>query len=107
RARFSIQSLENEKETAQQALNDVNTKLEGLKNEYEEQKRITSSLQAEVDSARKSLREKQEEAYQINKAVEIREIQSSSFKQELERTTADSNHRSASLGEFEHKPVVR
>ncbi|HET9053990.1 MAG TPA: AAA family ATPase, partial [Cyclobacteriaceae bacterium] len=46
RARFSIQSLENEKEGAEQILREINQKLEHLKAEYEEQKKKTASLQA-------------------------------------------------------------
>src|SRR5690606_17668938 len=50
-------------------------------------------------------REKQEESFQINKAVEIREIQVSSLKQELERTATDTSQQSANLVEFEKKLV--
>jgi chromosome segregation protein len=106
RARFSIQSLENEKAAAQEILNDINQKLEHLKTEYEEQKKKTAALQSESDAIRQVLREKQEEAFQINKATEIREIQVSSFKQELERTATDTSHQSASLIEFEKKLIV-
>src|SRR6476620_10064904 len=86
RARFSIQSLETEREAAQQILQEISQKLENLKTEYEEQKTITANLQHEVDALRHVQREKQEESFQINKDVEIREIQVSSFKQELDRT---------------------
>ncbi len=48
-------------------------------------------------------RERQEESFQINKGVEIREIQVSSLKQELEKTASDSAQQSASLVEFENK----
>jgi chromosome segregation protein len=106
RARFSIQSLEQEKAGAEEILTEINAKLEHLKNEYEEQKRKTTSLQAEADSLRQVQRDKQEETFQINKGVEIREIQVSSFKQELERTASDSSQQSASLAEFEKKLVV-
>jgi chromosome segregation protein len=106
RARFSIQSLENEKAGAQEILNEINQKLEHLKTEYEEQKRKTTTLQTEADSIRQIQRERQEEAFQINKGTEIREIQVSSFKQELERTASDSSQQSASLVEFEKKLVV-
>lgn len=105
RARFSIQSLEGERESAQQVLQEVTHKLEQLKAEYEEQKRITNSTQVEVDGLRATQREKQEESFQVNKAVEIREIQVSSFKQELERTASDSHQQNASLVEFEKKLV--
>lgn len=103
RARFSIQSLEGEKTNAEGIFEDISQKLEGLKSEYEEQKRVTLELQTQTDSIRRVQREKQEEAFQINKAVEIREIQVSSLKQELEKTASDSTQQSASLIEFENK----
>ncbi len=105
RARFSIQSLESERESAQQIFQEISDKLEQLKAEYEEQKTATADLQHEVDSLRHIQREKQEESFQTNKGVEIREIQVSSFKQELDRTATDSNQQSASLVEFENKLV--
>ncbi len=105
RARFSIQSLESERETAQQIFQEISIKLEHLKAEYEEQKTITANLQLEVDALRHIQREKQEESFQTNKGVEIREIQVASFKQELDRTATDSNQQSASLVEFENKLV--
>ncbi len=106
RARFSIQSLETEKGNASEIFEDITRKLDGLKADYEDQKRITSELQAQADSIRRVQREKQEESFQINKAVEIREIQVSSFKQELEKTASDSSQQSASLVEFENKLKV-
>jgi chromosome segregation protein len=103
RARFSIQSLENEKNNAQDIFEEISHKLEGLKADYEDQKRVTAELQTQADSLRRVQREKQEESFQINKAVEIREIQVSSLKQELEKTASDSTQQSASLVEFENK----
>jgi chromosome segregation protein len=106
RARFSIQSLETERNTAQEILNEITQKLDHLKAEYEEQKRKTSELQQQSDRLRQIQRDKQEESFQINKGVEIREIQVSSLKQELERTASDTNQQSASLVEFEKKLIV-
>ncbi len=106
RARFSIQSLESEKTAAEQILNEINHKLELLKADYEEQKRKTSELQTQSDALRQVQREKQEESFQINKAVEIRDIQVSSLKQELERAATDTSQQSASLVEFENKLVL-
>lgn len=105
RARFSIQSLETEREVAEQILQEISNKLEHLKAEYEEQKKVTADLQTDSDALRHVQRERQEESFQTNKAVEIREIQVSSFKQELERTTTDTNLQSESLVEFEKKLV--
>lgn len=106
RARFSIQSLESEKETAVAILKEINDKLQLLKAEYEEQKSKTLDLQRESDILRQVQREHQEESFQLNKAVEIREIQVSSLKQELEKTASDSSQQNASLVEFEKKLVV-
>lgn len=106
RARFSIQSLETEKESAQALLTEISSKVESLKAEYDTQKASTYTLQGEVDALRKEHRAKQDESYQLTKALEIRDIQVSSFKQEIERTTTDSHEQSASLADFEKKLVV-
>ncbi len=106
RARFSMQSLETERDSAQAILTELQQKLESLKTDYEGQKATTYTLQGEADALRQLHRTRQEEFFQINKAAEIREIQASSFKQELERTASDSNQQSASLVEFENKLVV-
>jgi chromosome segregation protein len=103
RARFSIQSLETERGNAEGILEEIKSKLEVLKGDYDDQKRITTELQVQSDSIRRVQREKQEESFQINKGVEIREIQVSSLKQELEKTASDSTQQSASLVEFENK----
>ncbi|MFY7918524.1 MAG: chromosome segregation protein SMC [Chryseotalea sp.] len=106
RARFSIGSLETEKQSAEQILKDIQGKLETLKLDYENQRRVTTDLQQQSDALRRDLRSKQEESFQINKSVEIRQIQIASFKQELEKTATDSNLQSASLVEFEKKLVL-
>lgn len=106
RARFSIQSLETEKASAETILNEISAKLEYLKTEYDEQKKKTTELQTQADSLRQVQRDRQEESFQINKDVEIREIQVSSLKQELERTATDTSQQNASLVEFEKKLVI-
>lgn len=106
RARFSIQSLETERDTAHQILNDISDKVNALKADYEAQKAATYTLQGEADALRQVYRSRQEESFQLNKGLEIREIQIASFKQELERTTSDTSQQSASIAEFEKKTVV-
>lgn len=106
RARFSIQSLETERETAQQALTEISNQVGSLKSDYDTQKAATYTLQGESDALRQVYRAKQEESFQLNKSLEIREIQISSFKQELERTTTDTSQQSASIAEFEKKTVI-
>ena len=106
RARFSIQSLEAERDSAQTILKEITDKLEALKTDFEAQKATTYTLQGESDALRQVYRAKQEESFQLNKSLEIREIQVASFKQELERTTTDTSQQSASIVEFEKKLVV-
>lgn len=106
RAKFSIQSLEAERDIATATLNDITNKVEALKADYENQKASTYTLQGESDALRQVHRQLQEESFQHNKAIDIRNIQINSFKQELERTTSDSSHQSASLAEFEKKLVI-
>ncbi len=106
RARFSIQSLEVERDSAQSILKDITDKLEAFKSDFETQKATTYTLQGESDALRQVYRAKQEESFQLNKSLEIREIQVASFKQELERTTTDTSQQSASIVEFEKKLVV-
>lgn len=106
RARFSIQSLETERDSANQILKEISDKVEALKADYETQKASTYTLQGESDALRQVYRGKQEESFQLNKSLEIREIQISSFKQELERTTSDTSQQSASIAEFEKKTVI-
>ncbi len=106
RARFSIQSLETERDSAQAILNEISAKVESLKAEYEAQKASTYTLQGESDALRQVYRARQEESFQLNKALEIREIQVNSFKQELDRTVTDTSQQSQSLAEFEKKIVL-
>ncbi|HMG90641.1 MAG TPA: chromosome segregation protein SMC [Chryseolinea sp.] len=103
RARFSIQSLETEKLAAEEILNEITQKLNHLKSDYENQKNVTVELQTQSDSIRRVQRDRQEESFQVNKDVEIREIQISSLKQELEKTASDTTQQNASLVEFENK----
>src|SRR6187455_300501 len=64
RARFSIQSLETEKITAEGILGEIVEKLERLRAEYEDQKRVTTELQQQSDGVRRVQRERQEESFQ-------------------------------------------
>lgn len=106
RAAFAIQSLQSEEQSANLILQEIAAKAESIKAEYDTQKAATNQLQIDVDTLRNEQRSKQEESFQINKDVEIREIQIASLKQEIDRATTDTSHQSASLVEFENKLVV-
>lgn len=103
RAEFSIASLQSEKEVSVKILDEIKAKLEVYKNEYDEQKLKTQSLQEEVNTVSSHYKRKQEEVYQLNKALEIYEIQYSTLKQEYEKTSSDDQANTVSLQEFERK----
>jgi len=103
RASFSLESLNQEKESAQKILNEIEQKVKVLREDYQVQKNKTTQLQEETDTLRSVQKNEQEEVYQLKKSVELKELQLSSFKQELERTATDTSEQSASLIEFDKK----
>jgi len=86
-------------------LSEIQTKVDALRQEYDTQRVATSAVQASLDQLRDVYRAKQTESFDVHKALEIREIQISSLKQELDRNTNDTSQQSASLAEFENKLV--
>ncbi len=103
RASFSIQSLKQEKKSAEITLHEAEIKLKGLQDEHQEEKKRTQFLQDEVDSMNRVYKVKHEEVFQYNKEFEIKEIQLNTLKQELEKTTSDTTEQSESLVEFDKK----
>ncbi len=103
RASFSIESLDQEKITAEKALSESENELKVLKEAYDTQKSAWENIKKETDSLNDFYRAKQQETHQLNKEVEIKEIQKSSLKQELEKTASDSSEKSSNLVEFENR----
>ncbi len=106
RAEFAIQSLQTEELSAQKILEEISFKAESIKGDYELQKSSTSQMQVDLDALRQVQRSKQEEHFETNKAVEIRDIQIASLRQEIDRSSTDTSQRSASLVEFENKLII-
>ncbi len=103
RAGFSIRSLQQEKESAEKILGEKEFIVSQLREEYDAQKLVTSEkqqAQKEVSLRYESLKER---VYQLGKEVEIKQIQLSTLKQELERTSSDDSSQEANLVEFEDK----
>lgn len=103
RAGFSIRSLQQEKESAEKILGEKEFVVSQLREEYDAQKLVTSEkqqAQKEVAQRYESLKER---VYQLGKEVEIKQIQLSTLKQELERTSSDDSSQEANLVEFEDK----
>jgi chromosome segregation protein len=64
---------------------------------------VTEQIQSEVDAMNQVYKVKREEVFQLKKSLEIKEIQLSTLKLELEKSTSDSTEQSESLVEFENK----
>ena len=103
KAAFSIQSLQREKESSDKMLQEVELRLENLQEALEAQRAKTTALQEEGSTLNKTFREKQEASYKLAKDLEIKQLQSSTLKQELEKTTFDNDAQTANLSEFEEK----
>ncbi len=103
RAAFSIQSLQQEQQVAEKQLAEVKALLDELREAYEEQKEQTNTVREEANLANQQYRQLQDRSYQQNKAVEIKQMQLSSLKQELEKAARDSSEQSSSLAVFEEK----
>lgn len=103
RAGFSIKSLQQEQQTAEKLLADTKALLDELRETYEEQKQLTNSVNEEAKLANQQYRQLQDHSYQQSKALEIKQMQLSSLKQELEKSAHDSSEHSSSLSVFEEK----
>ena len=105
RAGFSIRSLQQEKESAEKILGEKEYIVSELRHQYDAQKLITSEKQQSQKEQSLKFESLKERVYQLSKEVEIKQIQLSTLKQELERTSSDDSSQEANLVEFEDKMV--
>lgn len=103
RAGFSIRSLQQEKESAEKILAEKEFVVSSLRQEYDTQKLVTSEKQQSQKEVSLRFESLKERVYQLGKEVEIKQIQLSTLKQELERTSSDDSSQEANLVEFEDK----
>ncbi|MEP4531563.1 MAG: chromosome segregation protein SMC [Cyclobacteriaceae bacterium] len=105
RALFSLKSLDKERDTAQGILSEISHRLEHLKSEHDEQKQKTQSAQEILNENNQRYSSKREEVYQLNKEIEIKEIQISTLQNELKQSREDSTAQSENLRDFETKLI--
>ena len=77
--------------------------LERLKTDYEKQKELTSEAQQKFSQLNEYLSEKKERQFQVNKEIEIKDIQLKSMLGELDKTSEDSSNQSANIQEFQKR----
>jgi chromosome segregation protein len=105
RAGFSIRSLKHEQESAAKMLAEKELIVSDLRDAYESQKQIHSEHQLKQKTLTASFEQLKEKVYQLGKEQEIKQIQLSTLKQELERTSSDDSSQEASLVDFEEKLI--
>ncbi|GAA0880203.1 chromosome segregation protein SMC [Algoriphagus jejuensis] len=105
RAGFSIRSLQQEKEAAEKLLAEKEFIVTELREQFDAQKLISSEKQQSQKEQSLKFESLKERVYQLGKEVEIKQIQLSTLKQELERTSSDDSSQEANLVEFEDKMV--
>lgn len=103
RAGFSIRSLEHELETARKILAEKETILGELRHSFEIQKQTQSQTQEKQRELARLHGAKKDRVFQLSKDQEIKQIQLSTLKQELEKTTSDDSHQVSNLAEFEER----
>ncbi|MDA0315806.1 MAG: chromosome segregation protein SMC, partial [Bacteroidetes bacterium] len=101
RAAFAIRSLEQEKEAAEKILAEKEVLVALLREEYDLQKTVTAAKQEQHKVLNKQVSQIKERVYQAGKEVEIKQIQWSTLKQELERTSSNDSSQEANLIDFE------
>ena len=77
------------------------TRVSGLEQAYQRFKERTQVLKNEATVAQQTFREKQDEVYQLSKALEVKQMQLNVSRQELESSAADSHARGADLSKFD------
>ncbi|WP_026967470.1 chromosome segregation protein SMC [Algoriphagus terrigena] len=105
RAGFSIRSLQQERESAEKILAEKEHIVTELREQFDAQKSISSEKQLAHKEQLLRFESLKERVYQLGKDVEIKQIQLSTLKQELERTSSDDSSQEANLVEFEDKLV--
>ncbi|WP_114752133.1 chromosome segregation protein SMC [Pleomorphovibrio marinus] len=105
RAAFSLQSLKLEKEAAEKLLAEKEAVVKELKEVFEEKKTIHNATQEKQKVLNRDYALKKDNIYQLSKSLEIKQMQLSTLKQELEKTASDDHSQEESLAEFEEKMV--
>ncbi|SNS76202.1 condensin subunit Smc [Ekhidna lutea] len=100
RAAVSLEGLRIEAKEAEKEVNEILTKVEKLKSDYEAQKNLTTEGQENLNSLNQYYSEKKDHQFQLSKEIEIKDIQLRSMMNELDKTSEDSSEKSANIEEF-------
>jgi len=103
RAAFSIKSLKQELDLAQRHLEELRKVLEERKEEHKNQEQHLKGSRDELDTLTSLFSNKQNEVFQLKKALEINEIQATAIAQQIEKASSDSTEQSANMASFDQR----
>ena len=103
RAGFSIKSLEQEQRISEKLTNEKEISVQELKDIYEEKKALHNVSLEKQKVMQSTFSRKRDELYQLSKSQEIKQIQLTTIKQELEKTATDDNSQIENLAGFQEK----
>ncbi|WP_162415945.1 chromosome segregation protein SMC [Cyclobacterium roseum] len=106
RASFSIRSLEQEKAVAAKLIAEKELQVQDLKAIYEDKKSQHAATQERQRVLQSNYSGKRDEMYQLSKSQEIKQIQLTTLKQELEKTATDDSSQVENLAGFKEKLEV-
>lgn len=101
RTKLSLEGLERELKEAQAESSKLKQEVDKFQEEYEKQRALTSETQEKLDQLNQSYSEQKEHHFQVNKDIEIKDIQLRSMMAELNKTSEDSTQQSANIQEFQ------
>lgn len=99
----SIKLLDQNNESLEQQFKANEQELQHFRSAYDQQKEVTGNLQNAVNQTAQDYRTKQDQVYQLNKDIEIKEIQIQTLQQELDKASSDTSEKTASLAMFDSK----
>lgn len=103
RAGFSIKSLEQEHRISEKLTQEKEHSVEELKAVYVDKKAQHNVSLEKQKVMQSTFARKRDELYQLSKSQEIKQIQLTTIKQELEKTATDDNSQIENLAGFEEK----
>ncbi|WKN42345.1 chromosome segregation protein SMC [Tunicatimonas pelagia] len=101
-----LEKLQWEKASAVESLEQIQQQVTELEEEHRTFQSQTRGLKDEVAEADDVAQEQQERVYQLQKQLEIKQMQLNATRLELEKSTENTSARNADLTEFDQKAVV-
>ena len=105
-ATLSLDRLRTQQASVADRLEEVRERVATLEEAHQQYQARTLALKEEVAHAGRELRQKQDAVFQGQKQLEVKQMQLSSLRQELEKSAADTQAQSSSLGEFDQRAAA-